>query len=62
MSRYLIDVLFFATFFGVAAGLLFLAPWDDLGRTMAYVLFVETPAVILLGLAAHVYVDWRAPR
>jgi len=29
---------------------------------MAYVLFVETPAVILLGLAAHVYVDWRAPR
>lgn len=54
------DFLVVGLFGFAAVGLLVLAPTDDLMRTVAYVLLVECPALVVLVMGIHAYLDWRS--
>ena len=51
----------FAALLGVALVYPLANTWD-LGRTFAYVLLVESPALILLVVLVHGYAEWEARR
>lgn len=54
--------LVFTLFGGAALALILAAPFGDLTRVFAYVLLVETPAVVAMVVLLNLYIEWESRR
>ena len=54
-----IRVGFWTGILAIVAGSVFMAPTDNLMRTVAYVLFVECPLLALVAIAINGYFSWE---